>query len=137
MTKRAWKFKNIKGTSFISTHTHIQGCIIVLYKTLLSWANGMFNPLVRIFILFKLVTLHKSKNGSINHFMWWFSSLKFDLQRKFIDHYERCILLPYYHTCQVKFKKTTNYYFSNTLHSNTCTHTFTHKFARTRHRVLI
>ena len=29
----------------------------------------------------------------------------FDLHRKFIDHYERCILLPYYHTCQVKFKR--------------------------------
>ena len=30
---------------------------------------------------------------------------KFDLHRKFIAHYEMCILLPYYHTCQVKFKR--------------------------------
>ena len=29
---------------------------------------------------------------------------EFDLHRKFIDHYERCILVPYYHLCQVKFK---------------------------------
>ena len=26
-------------------------------------------------ILFELVALHKSKNGSIDHFIWWFSSL--------------------------------------------------------------
>ena len=29
---------------------------------------------------------------------------EFDLHRKFIDHYERCILVPYSHSCQVKFK---------------------------------
>ena len=29
---------------------------------------------------------------------------EFDLYRKFIDHYERCMLVPYYHLCQVKFK---------------------------------
>ena len=29
---------------------------------------------------------------------------EFDLRRKFIDHYERCILVPYSHSCQVKFK---------------------------------
>ena len=40
----------------------------------------------------------------------------FDLHRKFIDHYEMCILLPYYHTCQVKFKRVPNC-FSSTLHS--------------------
>ena len=30
---------------------------------------------------------------------------KFDLHRKFIDHYERCILVSYYHTCQVKLQR--------------------------------
>ena len=36
-------FKNIKGTSFISPHTHIQGCILVFYKyLLLLCAKGMF-----------------------------------------------------------------------------------------------
>ena len=29
---------------------------------------------------------------------------EFDLHRKFIEHYERCILVPYSHSCQVKFK---------------------------------
>ena len=123
VTSWAWKFKNIKGTSFISTHTLIQGCISVLYKSLLSWAKGMFMVpcskfqfvhnsnlsfkeelniflldlrskyvlcllfLKEIFkisnylcveylwphfiILFELVDLHKSKNGSTNHFNWW------------------------------------------------------------------
>ena len=75
VTSWAWKFKNIKGTSFISTHTHIQGCIIVLYKSLLSWAKGMFSPFVWIFILFKLVALHKSNNGSIDLCIWGLSSL--------------------------------------------------------------
>ena len=30
---------------------------------------------------------------------------KFDLHRKFIDHYEKYILVPYSHLCQVKFKR--------------------------------
>ena len=136
VTSWAWMFKNIKVTSFISTHTHIQGGISVLYKSLLSWAKGMFNLFVRIFILFKLVALHKSNNGSIDLCIWGLSSLGFDLHRKFIEHYERCILVPYSHSCQVKFKSVPNILFE-ALHSNTCTHTFTHKFARTRHRVLI
>ena len=29
---------------------------------------------------------------------------EFDLCRKYIDHYERYILVPYSHSCQVKFK---------------------------------
>ena len=56
VTSWAWKFKNIKRTSVISTHTHIQGCIIVLYKYLtLLCAKGMFNPLFEF--LFCSITL--------------------------------------------------------------------------------
>ena len=36
---------------------------------------------------------------------------EFDLHRKFIDHYERCILVPYSHSCQVKFKSVPNILF--------------------------
>ena len=32
----------------------------------------------------------------------------FDLCRKFIVQYERCILVPYYHSCQVNFKSVPN-----------------------------
>ena len=129
MTNWAWEFKNIKGTSFISTHTHIQGCIIVLYKYLTLCAKGMFNPLFEflfcsitlschlrikwilniflldlrgkygLYVFFSLKRFSRFQNyflwlivalfyyfiwtsrssqimnGSINHFMWWFSSL--------------------------------------------------------------
>ena len=36
---------------------------------------------------------------------------EFDLHRKFMDHYERCILVPYSHSCQVKFKSIQNIVF--------------------------
>ena len=124
-------FRNIKWTSFISSHTHIQGCNLVFYKYLTLCAKGMFNPLfeflfcsitlschlrnkwiLNIFLLdlrgkyglyvffslnkkifkisklfvcwlivalfYYLVWTSRSSqimNGSINHFMWWFSSL--------------------------------------------------------------
>ena len=48
---------------------------------------------------------------------------EFDLQRKFIDHYERCILVSYYHTCQVKFKRVPIIVFQTHC---TQTHTHTH-----------
>ena len=36
---------------------------------------------------------------------------EFDLHRKFIDHYERHVLVPYSHSCQVKFKSVPNIVF--------------------------
>ena len=46
---------------------------------------------------------------------------EFDLHRKFIDHYERCILVPYFHSCQVKFKSVPNIVFQAL-----CTQTHAH-----------
>ena len=103
-TKFLWQMEHESSTSFISTHTHIQGCIIVLYKYLTLCAKGMFMVLYLNYYFVWTSRSSRIMNGAINHFMWWFSSLKFDLQWKFIAHYERCILLPYYHTCPVKFK---------------------------------
>ena len=44
-----------------------------------------------------------------------------DWYRKFIDHYERCILVHYYHSCQFKFKSIPNIVFQSH-----CTQTHTH-----------
>ena len=105
VTSWAWKFKNIKGTSFISTHTHIQGCIIVLYKSLLSWAKGMFSPFVWIFILFKLLALHKSNNGSIDLCNWGLSSLGLICIASLSLIMRSVFYCLIYHTCQVKLKR--------------------------------
>ena len=134
-TKFLWQIEHesstiIKGTSFISTHTPIQGCILVSYKYLTLCAKGMFNPLFeflfcsitlschlrnkwtlniflldlrgnmvsmsffffkkifkisKLFVCWLIVALFyylvwtsrslQIMNGSIIHFMWWFSSL--------------------------------------------------------------
>ena len=62
---------------------------------------------------------------------------EFDLYRKFIDHYERCILVHYYHSCQFKFKSIPNIVFQSH-----CTQTHTHihlhiNLQKTKYRVLI
>ena len=77
-------------------------------------------------ILFELVALHKLKIGSIHHFIWWcfFSSLNLGCI-EFIAHYGRCILVSYYHSCQVKFKSIQNIVFQeiSLKHIHTCIYT--------------
>ena len=69
MTSWAWKFKNIKGTSFISTHTPIQECIIVLYKYLTLCAKGMLNPLFEVLFCFISPSCHLIKNWITKYFL--------------------------------------------------------------------
>ena len=61
---------------------------LLFFEKIFKIQNYSFVEYLRPYfiILFVLVALHQSKNGSINHFNLWFSSLKFDLHRKFIAH---------------------------------------------------
>ena len=62
-------FENIKGTSFISTHTPIQGCIIVFYKYLLLCATEMFIPLFELLFCFITPSCHLRKKGITKYFL--------------------------------------------------------------------
>ena len=103
------------------------GKIFKVSKLLVCW----------IFVALFYYFVCTSSSSQIKEWFYWSFHLmvfefEFDLHRKFIDHYERCILVPYYHSCEVKFKSIQNIVFQkNSL--NTFTHTFTHRFAKAKH----
>ena len=107
-----YAFFSLKRFSYFKTICLLNICGLILLFCLYQWllTNQRMVPL----IIYVMV-----------------SQFEFDLHRTFIDHYERCILVPYYHSCQVKFKSIPNIVSqAHCTQSNTCTHTFTHKFAK-------
>ena len=98
ITNWTWEFYQYYRNKFISTHTPIQGSILVFYKYLLL--------LCALFYYF----VWTSSSSQIKEWFHWSFRLmvfqfEFDLHKKVIPHYERGILVPYYHSCQVKFKR--------------------------------
>ena len=86
------------------------GKIFKISKLLVCW----------IFVALFYYFVCTSSSSQIKEWFYWSFHLmvfefEFDLHRKFIDHYERCVLVPYSQSCQVKFKSVPNIVFQAAL----------------------
>ena len=98
--------------------------IFMISQLLVCW---IFVALFYYFVWTSSSSQIKDWFHSSFHFKVFFSGLNLGCI-EFIAHYGRCILVSYYHSCQVKFKSIQNIVFQEI--SLKHIHTFTHRFAK-------